>query len=443
MSTHLWSSGLVKKAGVLVCLVLSLSLALSACTANVMSSISGRIYDLSTGSAIRGATVTIEQYGVATGLNSGSDGTPIPVLPPADPHRETTQTGADGNYKFSGLPAGQFFVSVAAESYHESNERLSLPTSGTITAIDFALSKVSTIRGRVVDAAHKTPIAGATVFVWGPHDWMLAVTATTDSDGRYVVSGLKPGESTLAARASGYVGRWYPGVYSADKGIKVVTTYGGTTPNIDLELEVGGSISGAVYEPDGITPALQVGKPGGSFKESWVYFYQVSGVTTPVFSGGDLPMSPTRAIRANADGSFRIDGLLTGEFDLVAVTRLAEGALASAHRRVSVTTGREAEGIGLVSLPGGAVSGHVYLEDGVTPAEGLHISASIETGYPLEGYYYEAGGSSVSSDGTYSVDPLPPVKVHLRVSGDIRYAGRQYSTTVVAGQQTVLDIVLR
>ncbi len=70
------------------------------------------------------------------------------------------------------------------------------------------------------------PIAGATIFVYGPHGSTGPINATTAANGRYVVTGLNAGESTVAAEAEGYVIRFYNGVYSSGEATKVVTIHG-------------------------------------------------------------------------------------------------------------------------------------------------------------------------------------------------------------------------
>ena len=134
--------------------------------------------------------------------------------------------------------------------------------------------------------------------------------------------------------------------------------------------------------------------------------------------------------------------VVAGEYDLVTVTTLANGALNSAHKRVKVVTGQETKGIDFITLSGGSLSGHVYFDDGVTPPE-LVITAYIDTGYPLSGYYFFTGSAFISSNGSYSFGPLPQGEIRLSFSNDKRYGGRSFTTTVVSGENTVFDIVLK
>ena len=60
-----------------------------------------------------------------------------------------------------------------------------------------------TLRGQVVNAANTNPILGATVdIVDGPN---MGKAATTDSDGRYSLTGLTVAAYTVRARAQGFV----------------------------------------------------------------------------------------------------------------------------------------------------------------------------------------------------------------------------------------------
>ena len=62
------------------------------------------------------------------------------------------------------------------------------------------------LQGRVVEANSARPIAGATVLVMGPSS---AQDVKTNDDGRFEVSGLKPGSYTLNVRARGFVEAYY------------------------------------------------------------------------------------------------------------------------------------------------------------------------------------------------------------------------------------------
>jgi len=400
------------------------------------NSVTGHVYNDGNNSPLANVTITIIDNNNRNLKNSVTDGrgryliTDIPagdylVTAKADGYRVELYNGADGEYR---APADKV-------------NKVTINEDQATTGIDFRMKELASISGRVYRADNKRPVENARLSIYGLHWSFGPISSVTVADGSYKVTRLNSSDNTLGCEAKGYVTQYYPGVYDSLKSKKVTTTYGLDTPNIDFNLDWGGSISGMVYEPDGTTPTIKVTKPGNEFKEATVFFYQISGIKTPVL-GGDLPTPSTSSTKVNPDGSYLIDGLLTGEYDLMIVTRSAKGVLTTAHTIVSVIIGQETQGIDFVTLLGGSVSGHVYLEDGVTPANGLSLTANIDPGYPLGGYSYAGGSSAVSSDGSYSLELLPPGKVTLSISGNTSYAGKQYSIIVVSGQNSIFDIVL-
>lgn len=365
-------------------------------------------------------------------------------------------TDENGYYLMTDIPGGEYLVTARADGYRielydgadgiyrtpaDKVRKVIVNADKATTGIDFGMKALASISGHVYQADNNKPIENARVLVYGMH-WSTGPNSSiTGADGSFEIIGLNSSDNTLGCEANGYVTQYYSGAYEPAKAKKVTTNFGRNTPDIDFFLERGGSISGLVYEADGVTPIKQNTKPGNDFKEASVFFYQISGIKTPVL-GGDIPAPPTRSINVNPDGSYLINGLLTGEYDLMTVTRSAKGILTSAHQKVSVTAGQDSKNIDLVTLQGGSVRGHVYLEDGITPAKGLEIIANIDTGYPLSGYSYAGGSSAVSPYGHYSLELLPPGKVTLSISGNSPYSGKQYSIIVVGGQDTIFNIVL-
>lgn len=134
-------------------------------------SISGRVTDAATGSALSGATV------------SGPT---------------QTTTAADGSYTLSSVAAGTYTVTAAANGYQSSSQTVSV-TAGSTSSLNFALpvaSGTGSISGTVTDAATGSPLSGATVS--GPGQ------TTTAADGSYTLSSVAPGTYTVTAAANGY-----------------------------------------------------------------------------------------------------------------------------------------------------------------------------------------------------------------------------------------------
>ena len=344
--------------------------------------------------------------------------------------KEMAVTNSDGWYIVTGLPAGEYMVMAEAPGYRpeayggmdfmstkpEERIRVKVTNNSATTDIDFRLKKLASISGRVYSAGDGKPIAGARIAVYGPHWSTGPLGATTAADGSYTVTGLNAGESVVAAETEGYVPRFYKDVYLYDEAIKVTTSYGADTPNIDFALEWGGSICGHVCLPDGVTPDV----------ETTIFYKQISGVETPIL-GGCVPTPPHRYIGA-ADASFTISGLLTGEYELLAVAQ-HEPYLCSGVSLVSVTTGKETKGIDLVLAPRGSICGHVYRHDGA-PVAGVKVEACGWMG---------CSSASTHNDGSYCIEQLPPGNYMVRAL----VLPRDYATvSVSSGKSTAYDIII-
>lgn len=344
--------------------------------------------------------------------------------------KELALTDADGWYMATGLPAGEYAPIAGAPGYRsecyggtdpssiQPEDRLKVMVSddSATTNVDFRMKALASISGRVHRAEDGEPIPGARILVYGEHWSTGPILATTAADGSYRVTGLNAGESTVAVEAEGYVTTRYDGVYSSDDATKVATTYGNDTPNIGFALEWGGSISGHVYQPDGVTPAAEVG----------IRFKQVSGVETPRL-GGCEETAPYDAVRSSADGSYTIGGLLTGEYELVVIAR-DTNLFSNGTTVAAAVLGEETQDIDFVLVPGGSVSGHVYESDGSTPEAGIWVVA----------YDWLGGHSTVAaSDGSYSIEQLMPGDCLVGASNRSAYV----TVTVTSGEKTVHDIV--
>jgi hypothetical protein len=114
-----------------------------------------------------------------------------------------TTTSADGRYRFADLAGGEWCLDVIAQ-VHESPPwtRLTLDP-GEEREQSFQLDSGTTLRGRVVEAETRLPIAGAEISdSWTFHRHSVA----TGADGRFEVRGLQLGAdwAELHVRAPGF-----------------------------------------------------------------------------------------------------------------------------------------------------------------------------------------------------------------------------------------------
>ncbi len=282
------------------------------------------------------------------------------------------------------------------------------------------------ISGRVEDAGTGKGIAGATVEVWqadyyavrqGSQPWRIgqgqgAYAVTTASDGSYAFIGLPYAAYMVRALAPGYAREYYDNVALAHEAKHVLATAERQAQDVNFALTTGGSISGHVYQRDGVTPI--------SGAEVWVLpsHYQ---------------LDQGFWARTAADGSYRVDSLYLGAFR---ITAQAQGYLAIGNRwhggaegwntgwnvatQVRVVPPDSVSGIDVSLNQGGTVAGFVYASDGKTPIGDVGVSADGDLG---------SGHAISHADGSYEISGLPEGKYTVRIESAPRpYAGEFYDS---------------
>ena len=381
-------------------------------------SISGRVTRESDGSPIPEADVWADTYDCCGGGNGA-------------------RTDADGYYTIDGLAAGNYRVQVHADEqglvgeFYASTTNWEQATSVGVTAgvdtpnIDFTLAGGGSISGHVFEADGVTPIADAGVFAFGPNGWG---DARTDGNGEYRIDGLSTGSYRVEAEGieRGFVREFYNGTTDFEAATLVAVTAGVDVPNIDFALDQGGSISGTVYHPDGVTPLA----------EADIHAFSDTGR-----SGGHT--------RSGPDGTYIIEGLPTGSFRVQAeahefgFARQFYSSTASFMDAtlVAVTVGSDTPGIDFIMEAGGTISGTVVTANPGAPIAGVEVWAN-----PYDGDGF-GGGAITDENGYYEITGLAPGDYRVRAQRpDGGLAGEWYNDTtdwglaervpVLAGQAT-------
>lgn len=347
--------------------------------------------------------------------------------------RGEISSDSGGSYIFTGLSAGEYIIKVFAEGYFSEyydgfylvNQKIENATSiyvtdGDATIVNFTLDTMASISGKVYRADNKKPVEKATVLAYGPHFIPGGARgARTTEDGRYKILNLNSGQSSVVAVADGFIPRYYNGVYVPEQATKVTTVLAEDTSGIDIYLEWGGSISGRVYQPDSLTPDNETG----------IWYRQVSGVKTPIL-GGDLPTPSTQKVETLPDGTYHIGGLLSGEYELMAVGMKKPYYVTKVHR-ISVIQGEETPNTDFVLGLRGSISGHVYYQDGKTPAVGANVGAT--------GWATFHSNAKTDSTGYYLMEQMAPGKYLVLVPN---YQYKYDEVSVSAGKETTHNIVL-
>ena len=298
-------------------------------------------------------------------------------------------TDSSGSYTIWGLTSGNYRIYSSATGYltqyYDGVTSSNDATSVSVTApantpnIDFKLELVGTISGHVYQADGTTPISGAWVCANSVTEG-IGIGSSTDSSGSYTIWGLTSGNYRIYSSATSYLTQYYKGVASSNDATSVSVTAPANTPNIDFKLKMGGSISGHVYQADGITP--------------------ISGAYVRADPGGNGNGSYT-----DSAGSYNIRGLVTGNYLVRAnasiyFTQYYDNATSSSTATpVVVTAPATTPNIDFKLVLGGTISGHVYQADGITPISGAYVYAySVPDG--------NGNGSTTDSAGGYIIRGL-------------------------------------
>ncbi len=232
------------------------------------------------------------------GEDRGASGGPA-WTSPASRAPGPTRTDARGDFELR-LPwaSGRYRLRARAAG-HATAESATIdhPGAPTIPVVDLVLQPAEVLRGRVVNARTGTPVPGArlglvsltrfsganSAAAWvrqGSHP----VVARTDAGGAFTIGDLDPGGYVVGALADGYA--------SADVAVSAPVE----APLV-LRLEPLFEISGTVIAADG-TSAV--------------------GVRIRAGNGGGREGDRSRGI-TDANGEFRLRGLLSGAYSVVAV----------------------------------------------------------------------------------------------------------------------------
>lgn len=268
-------------------------------------------------------------------------------------------TDGDGYYRLDGVAPGTRAVQVEHKSYTKAVRELEV-RSGT-NSLDVALEKGSEISGRVVGDDGRPVPSARVLLVEGSRFWDLP-SATSAADGSFTIEGVADGTYRVKAEKEGYAG---------GEGEEV--TVAGSVAGVEVKLATGGTIVGQLKGLD---------------------FTELSQVRILAARRGD-----GRTGRVAPDGSYRIENVGSGEYQVMA----------------SVRGERQAQGT--VTLEPGQTEARLDLDF----AEGLVLTGRVtRNGEPAKGNIVTLDGPSerfieTDHEGRFRFDGLEPGRYELSV----------------------------
>ncbi|MBK9035343.1 MAG: carboxypeptidase regulatory-like domain-containing protein [Myxococcales bacterium] len=319
------------------------------------AAVTGTVMDLESG-VLTGASVEAIELGTR-------DSAPVVAV-----------TDGAGRYRLA-LAAGPYLLTARFDGYVDGERRVMVERGARVE--DFRLAPAATIRGRVLRAEDRGPIAGACVQVEAADELAGFVPAavrpcvTSGADGAYELTGVSPGVVSLGARAPGW------GQATA---VQVSVGIGETRDGVELLLEAASDVHGVVVD--------QRERP-------------IEGVAIVATRPEDLGVTAARAT-SDAAGAFVLEGLTVGHY-LVRSTP-GQAALATAAAAIAVPS---SESLVLRVARGVSVSGQV------SPAR----PGQVRVTRPLEAISLDGLGTSVTAEalltapideqGRFQLDDVP------------------------------------
>lgn len=340
------------------------------------------------------ANVSLDLGGGVAGTVRGPNGVPVASAwvsltgvdgqPAGD-----TSTGPDGTFRVGGLLAGSYRVMAdgpelgaryfPAADDASSGSLVPVVAGQTRAGTDIALATGATISGTFTDA-EGGPEPQALVLAWSVEEQRFVDVDVTEDDGVFRLSGLEPGRYAVGGRTTGRVSVWSTSARAWWESTLMPLTTGQDVTGVRLAAPVpppGGVVTGRVVVPTGTSAA------DGTI--------EARSTTT------------RRSVPVAADGSFRLEDLPPGSYELIA--SVPDESVGRASQTVSVPRTTPVE----IALPrAGVLTGSVVNGAG----RGLpdaHVAVVDAFG---------AVDAQVGADGRWMARGVTPGDVTVRASGE-------------------------
>ena len=389
------------------------------------SSVSGRVTRDSDGTGISGASVTA--YTVTNGSWS---------------FVKSATTDASGNYTISKLTGGNIYLLASSSSYQRKyyNNATSqsqatavkVVAGATTSGVNFSLLLGGSITGRVTRASDGAPISQLMIYAydatWNPYN-----SAMTDSNGNYSMSGLPSGSfyiglSPYSLSPTTYAPKYYPNSGTRGDALRVAVLQGVTTPNIDLQLAQGRSISGRVVrESDGSgISGVSVSASYTDDHAGWRSSQNVNATTDSQGYYALQNLSPRKYVVSTSNSQGYVDEIYNNAAATVAATP------------VEVLADADTTNIDFSLAQGGFITGKVTVDS----STGAGVSQSSVIVYDTN--WDEISIRTTDSSGNYRIGALKPGNYYVGMSGSSllqsEVSDKYYNDSVIRSGATPVTV---
>jgi hypothetical protein len=182
-------------------------------------------------------------------------------------------------------------------------------TAGGANKADCKLSEGGIITGSVTDVSN-SPIKNASIIVYNQNQSVVTFNYT-DVTGAYIIRRLPPGNYKVSFKGpygTNYSPQWYNNQASFNQANWVPVVVGNTTPNINAQLLIGGTITGVTTTGTALAGGKSQPAAGGIRAGSLT-----AGVSA-VVNVYDETRELIASLPSSADGTFSVAGLATGKY---------------------------------------------------------------------------------------------------------------------------------
>ena len=302
-------------------------------------------------------------------------------------HISWARTDGSGSYILRGLPEGLMEVWANGRGYIERPIAVQIDDATPFEGADFAMSRGTTISGRVTDvdtglSHHHVEVRAENRAEDGGNTY-----AETDVDGRYRLRGVAPGSYAIEVEGNGldYVKAYYNDRLEWDDADLVTVRDSTPVEGIDFHLKIGTTISGRVIDAE-------------------------SGLPIPNIQMDAGPIHGNHLSWARTDGSGRyiLRGLPDGLMEVWANGR----SYVEQAQPVRINQSTPFERADFVLRLGTTISGRVTDVDTGLPVSNVEIVAeNLDRDGP-------SSDARADLDGRYTLEGVAPGSYVIRVEGE-------------------------